>query len=257
MIHLFSNVYLTYFETMQPENASGIVVGGIDRVSNFIQSTTTPRIGRHSSYNEVFGKPEDFTELMASTHNGEKKIIVYMDEINFKEFVIKWLKSGYVKASSDKLYQIYRFYGDCELTKVDRVKLFEDGNQKCNALEKIKQYWNLSKDEFLDLYKDIPKYEFPNEVYQTLGYELVITNALLGSEYYQNKLKDKAFVLYGKMYPDGTLSKEEVYEDVVTGKDELMLFSRMYDVQARFNTYLVALAIKTKDEALTFSRGMA
>jgi hypothetical protein len=256
MIHLFSNVYLTYFETKQPEMAAGIVVGGTDRVSNFIESTTTVRIGRYSSYSEVLGKPEDFTDLVTSTFEGQKKIIIYMDEVNFKEFIIKWLKSGYVRADLEKLYQIYRFYGDCELTKTDRIKLFEDGYKKCNAKEKIRQYWNLSKEDFLRSCGNIPKYELPNEVYRTLGYEFLITNALLGSEYYQNKLKDRALELYNKTYPDGKATKEEIYEDIVTGKDELMLFARLYDVQARFNTYLVALAIKTRDGALLFSRGL-
>lgn len=256
MIHLFSNIYLTYFETKQPENAAGIIVGAEDRESNFIESTRTVRISRHLDHSEVFHDMKSFEDMCALTEEGEKKIIVYMDEPNFKSFIIKWLKSGYTKASPDKAYQLYRFYGDCELTKIDRIKLFNDNHQKCNAKEKVQQYWNLTKEEFLGRYDSTSKYDFSNDVYRTLGYELVITNAILGSKYYQKKLTEKALALYRKTHPDGQATEQEIYEDITTGKDEFMLFADLYDVQARFNTYLVALAIKTKDEALLFSRGV-
>jgi len=256
MIHLFSNIYLTYFETKQPENAAGIIIGAEDRTSNFKVSTVTIKLGRYLSHQEVFNDMNSFEELYKKTDGGENKIVVYMDAPNYKEFVVRWLKSGYTKASPEKLYQIYRFYGDCELTKMDRLKLYGDNDQKANPKPLIQQYWDLTKEEFLKMQSSVVKYDFPIEVYQTLGYELVITNAVLGSRYYQEKLLDKAHALYLKRYPNGHATKQEIYENIISGEDSHMIFADLYDTHGRFNTYLAALAIKTKDEALLFSRGV-
>ncbi len=214
MIHLYSNVYLTYFETQQPDWSDGIIIGAPDRKNNFISATNSRWRGRYTTMEELFGndgvqEEASFLKLYEESQNGEIKTLLYMDAPNFRRFIIRWLYSGFNKASKETLFQIYMFYRSFELTKFDRVKVFGDNNTSCDPTALVDTYWNIPKEEFLTM--DIKKFTFPNELYRSIGYEHVVSNAILGNQYYQKRLKELIPFLYNEKIEDRAVHIGMIY----------------------------------------------
>ncbi len=215
MIHLFSNIYLTYWETKPIENADVIIVGLQGRKKEVLLSENTKRIARYYTLDEMLasGSFSYFDSLHNRISAGTShKISVHMDKACFKEFMVKWLKTVYAKASVDNLFKIYMFYRSCEVTKMDRIRLTNDdltAEYKADTL--LADYWNLTKEDFTTMANAAITFDMGAGVYDNIGFEHLVANSILGDSTSQTMLKAKLPELYLKAIQAEAMKTRMVY----------------------------------------------
>lgn len=233
MIHLCNNIFVTYAQTKQQHFQTDSIIVSKERISH-IETPESKVLKQVTSLDLLFENSiEFFDSLIDRINSGEShKIIMYLDDTSFKEFIIKWIVSAFRNANLSELEEIVGVYYKHERDRSGGLR-FESNGEDILFDSFSSSYWDIKSEEIKKVYEDKTYYDF-NKVLTHRGYEHLIGNAILGDQGSYEELKSKMPKLYkmglvrefGKvkiLFTERIISlansKEEINDKFVLGVD--------------------------------------